>query len=327
MDQNSPLVTAVIPVYNHERYVAASISSLIDQTYTEIELIVINDGSRDDSHRRTLELKERCEERFVRFIYICRENKGLAATLNEALELASGEFFSILASDDIALPNREELLVGALSSRDESYAAAFGDALLIDGSGERIALDGGRKAIPFSARSSGQIFSTCFALHTAGMQGFDYRGEQFGSYPSLLCNNYLPAMSTLVRTRCIREVGGWTDGNTVEDWELWRKLAKRYRFVLVDQPVACYRWHESNSVKTVSDRLNLSTYALLGNEREYCEQRGLTEKWRRAQARLLLPVLWGRRIPLRTKLELLYRSELTQSLPYLTTEVMRRLSR
>ena len=94
----------------------------------------------------------------------------------------------------------------------------------------------------------------------------------------------------------------------------------------MDQPVACYRWHESNSVKTISHRLNLSTYSLLGSEKEYCRQHGLARTWRRAQARLLLPVLWDRRVPLETKLELLVRSEPGRSLPHLAAEVMRRLS-
>ena len=91
--ENGPLVTAVIPVYNHEKYVAESIRSIIQQTYRNIELIVINDGSKDRSHEVVLGLTEECKRRFVRFEYINRENRGLSATLDQALGMAKGNTF------------------------------------------------------------------------------------------------------------------------------------------------------------------------------------------------------------------------------------------
>lgn len=77
---NMPLVTAVIPVYNHEKYVAESVRSILDQTYRNVELIIINDGSKDRSHEVVLSLVDECKQRFVRFEYINRENRGLSAT-------------------------------------------------------------------------------------------------------------------------------------------------------------------------------------------------------------------------------------------------------
>ena len=91
---NMPLVTAVIPVYNHEKYVVESIRSILNQTYQNIELIVINDGSKDRSHQMILPLVEECRQRFVRFEYINRENIGLTATLNQALAWATGDYLS-----------------------------------------------------------------------------------------------------------------------------------------------------------------------------------------------------------------------------------------
>ena len=64
----NPLVSVIIPVYNHEKYVQETIKSIINQTYKNIELLMLDDGSKDNSFAKTLELKEECEKRFVRVI-------------------------------------------------------------------------------------------------------------------------------------------------------------------------------------------------------------------------------------------------------------------
>jgi len=86
--KRQPLVTAVIPVYNHEKYVIESIRSIVGQSYDNIELIVINDGSTDHSHELILTIVEECKQRCRRFEYINRDNIGLSATLNQALDMA-----------------------------------------------------------------------------------------------------------------------------------------------------------------------------------------------------------------------------------------------
>ena len=97
---NQPLVSVVIPCYNHESFVQDSIQSVIDQTYQNIELIIIDDGSKDGSVEKIQEMIPACQERFIRFEFRHRPNKGLSATLNEALEWCEGIYFSALASDD-----------------------------------------------------------------------------------------------------------------------------------------------------------------------------------------------------------------------------------
>ena len=97
---NQPLVSVVIPCYNHENFVQDSIQSVINQTYQNIELIIIDDGSKDGSVEKIKEMIPACQERFIRFEFRHRSNKGLSATLNEALEWCEGIYFSALASDD-----------------------------------------------------------------------------------------------------------------------------------------------------------------------------------------------------------------------------------
>ena len=89
--EDSPLVSVVIACYNHENFVQDCIKSVVAQTYDNIELIIIDDGSKDSSVEKISELIDVCQNRFSRFEFRHRSNKGLTATLNEALERRQGE--------------------------------------------------------------------------------------------------------------------------------------------------------------------------------------------------------------------------------------------
>lgn len=95
-----PLVSIVIPCYNHEQFIQSSIQSLVDQTYQNIELIIIDDGSQDSSALKIKEMVSLCEKRFTRFEFRVRDNKGLSETLNEAITWSKGEYWTPCASDD-----------------------------------------------------------------------------------------------------------------------------------------------------------------------------------------------------------------------------------
>lgn len=293
-----PLVTAVIPVYNHERFVSESIRSILDQTYSKIELIVINDGSRDHSHDVVLSHAEECKNRFVHFEYINRENRGLSATLNQALGMAKGKYFSALASDDIALPHKFDHLVGALESSDDGAAGAFGDASFIDARG--------RKAYSNAAGDILQVESDKFCgsyleLHTRERK-FDWETGPFGSYKGLLFANYLPAMSCVLKTTYLKEIGGWTVGNVLEDWEMWLQLSKRHKLLFVDETTALYRIHGNNSYDTMRNEFLQSARMLIEREKEYCSRNGLMHEWKDSCNRQLYGFLRYGYLPLPEKI-------------------------
>jgi alpha-1,3-rhamnosyltransferase len=286
--QDSPLVTVVIPIYNHERYVSESIQSIVNQTYRNIEMIVINDGSKDDSHGRVLSLAKTCKQRFVRFEYIYRQNIGLSATLNQALSMAKGKYFTALASDDVALPEKIELLVNALEASGPACAASFGNALFIDNKGRKVRLDSKGRIV--ENQNSGTYSN--FLEYYLRRRSFDYMGPEFGTYRTLIDGNYLPAMSNIVRTAAISEVGGWTAGNLIEDWEMWLKLSKRYSFVYVDVPVASYRWHEDNTVKAGGGVPAIySSLSIVEREKKYCKENNMLSLWNRSHNRLTYALL------------------------------------
>jgi alpha-1,3-rhamnosyltransferase len=315
---NTPLVTAVIPVYNHEKYVVESIRSILHQTYRNIELIILNDGSNDRSHEMVLTLVEECKRRFVRFEYINRENIGLSATLNQALGMARGVYFTALASDDVASPEKIELLVNALEAKGPKYAAAFGNALFIDDASQEIHLDKDGRVTDVSNVNACGNFLDFYTQR----RDFNYRGEEFGTYASLISGNYLPAMSNVVRTSAVVEVGAWTVGNMIEDWEMWLKLSQQSLFVFVDRALACYRWHDNNSVRTISNQLNLCSLRLLKKEKQYCARNGFLPLWRKAYTSLLLAIMSDKRIALSEKLSVLDVSEIS----YVTIYLAKRLT-
>jgi alpha-1,3-rhamnosyltransferase len=303
----TPLVTAVIPVYNHEKYVMESIRSVIDQSYPKIELIVINDGSKDHSHEMVLTLVEECRKRFSRFEYISRENTGLAATLNQALNMAKGKYFSPLASDDMVLPDKVSCLVEVMESTDDRCAAAIADASFIDKLGQEIFLDSKGNIQP--TKSAG-TYSTWLEFYTKD-RDFDYKTD-FGLYQTLLAANYIPSLSGLFRTACLKDVRGWTVGNVSEDWETWLKLTKENTVVFVEDKVtALYRIHGQNSIDIIKDRMLQANLMLIVKEKEYCTRRGLMREWEKAFHGHLFGMLRYGNFPLEVKLHELKRAEIT----------------
>ena len=101
---NNPIISVVMPVYNGEKYLDESIQSILNQTYKDFELIIINDGSADNS----LEIIEKYKQLDKRIVVISRENKGLIKSLNEAIEQSKGSYIARMDADDISLPTRFE---------------------------------------------------------------------------------------------------------------------------------------------------------------------------------------------------------------------------
>jgi glycosyltransferase involved in cell wall biosynthesis len=102
----NPKVSVVIPAYNHEKYVGEAIQSVLDQTFQDLELIIINDGSTDHTEDEILKFKD------DRIRYYSQENQGLSATVNRGIELAQGEYFNFLPSDAAFYPEKREVQLG-----------------------------------------------------------------------------------------------------------------------------------------------------------------------------------------------------------------------
>ncbi|MGE8538903.1 MAG: glycosyltransferase family 2 protein [Acinetobacter sp.] len=214
------LVSIIIPSYNHEKFICDSINSVIEQSYQNIELIIIDDGSTDSSVEKIQELIPLCKKRFVRFEFRHQENKGLSATLNEALEWAQGKYFSSLASDDIILKDKIKIQTEFLN-HNKNCIAVFGGVSVIDNDSNFI-------KDRIKRRKS-------------------YTFDQI-----LLLEHDLPATTQLIQTKSLKQIGGYNAEVKIEDWYMWLLLAQQGELCYLPVLFAKYRLHDNNMHKQTS---------------------------------------------------------------------------
>lgn len=216
---NSPLVSIVVPCYNHERFVKDSIQSIINQTYENIELIIIDDGSIDNSVLKIKEMIECCNKRFIRFEFRSRPNIGLSATLNEALEWCEGKYYSALASDDQMISYKTRIQVKFLE-KNQDVSAVFGGVQLID-------------------------------EHNIKLEKILNQMRSYSFKDILMHKHDLPAPTQMIRMEDIKKVGGYNPNLYIEDWYMWLKLSQHNRLFYLDKVFTLYRQHDNNSSKNL----------------------------------------------------------------------------
>lgn len=231
----SPLVSIVIPCYNHEGFVQDAIQSVVDQTYRNIELIIIDDGSKDSSVAKIEEMIGLCEHRFVKFEFRSRPNKGLSSTLNEAIEWCRGEYYSAIASDDIMLKDKTADQVDYLNN-NQNIVALFSGVIKIDENKNKI------------------------SPHLGEDEYYDFK--------KLVMHNFnLPAPTQMIRLDILRKTGGYDDSLFIEDWFMWLKLSAYGDIFYKKDILALYRMHPTNSVKNL-DKMQQSRIEVLAHFKE-----------------------------------------------------------
>ncbi|GHU05002.1 alpha-1,3-rhamnosyltransferase WapR [Alphaproteobacteria bacterium] len=223
-----PLVSAVIPAYNHEKYVAEAVASLFAQTYPHIELLVIDDGSTDNTWGVLQGIKEAAEKRFARVSFKTQENRGVCATLNALFREAKGDCVYYLGSDDVAEPDALLILRDFLS-KNPDYVLAVGDNSIIDSEGR------------FRSIGGSKTFS-----QVSGKTQINLESSDFGSYGTLiLCGNHVPN-GYMLRTSIVNEITLPEDIG-LEDFYLHLQLAKRGKMKYIDRELLRRRLHEKNT--------------------------------------------------------------------------------
>ncbi len=226
-------VSVIAALYNHEKYVAEAIESVLKQTFTDWELILWDDGSTDASLAITQDYANRHADRIRVFTHPGNANRGQENTRNAALEKATGEFISLLDTDDFYHPRKLELLVPQMPN--EEVGLAYGKA-------EFVLEPGGRK-IPSGIR------------HEPAGSVFD----------ALVLENFICAGATLFR-RSLVERGFRFDPTfkTCGEYPLWLEIARDWKFAHVPQVVAYWRSHGEN----LGTKLSLAAKAELVALRE-----------------------------------------------------------
>jgi glycosyltransferase involved in cell wall biosynthesis len=211
-----PLISVIIPVYNGEKTIQETIESVLTQTFTDLELIVINDGSQDT----TLEIVERIPDpRLKVFSY---PNAGQAASRNRGISHACGEYISFIDADDLWIPDKLEAQLKALQENPKA-AVAYSWTKCIDESGQ------------FSRRGS----------------HISVTGDVYGKL--LLLDFIENGSNPLIRVQALTEIGNFEESMTPsEDRDLWLRLAARYHFVAVPSPQILYRQSVNSASANIS---------------------------------------------------------------------------
>lgn len=265
---SDPLVSVLIPAYNHEEYVLETLESIRSQSYENLELIILNDGSTDRTAEVIQDFAAIHIARFKRYVFVDKSNEGVAATLNRGLTLTEGEFIFHIASDDVvASPMAIELLVKQIM-KSPLIGMACGDADFIDKDGN-----------PIQFVRKGRSYSSFIEWNFPNILGLDTI-KDFGSYQSFLIGNYIP-VGLLVRKEVYEQVGGYLSGKLVEDYEFWLRLSKEYRFQFYPATFAHYRVHGSNTVNMYGSKLRQEVVDLYLRERNYALVHGYSKYWYR----------------------------------------------
>lgn len=264
------LVSIVVASYNHAEYLAQRMDSLIAQTYQQIEIIVIDDCSTDDSLQvlRSYENAPRVK------LLAGERNGGWIAVSNQGIELSRGEFLLFANCDDACEPQLIERLVSAMRSGD-NVGIAFCRSWLIDKD---------NKILSDDLRSQQRAFQKRCAVDAL------IPGAEMGKY--LLHSCVIPNLSAaLIRRECFSKVGFLSpDYRACSDWDLFFRVAEYFDFSYVSQPLNHFRQHETTIRSVMKERATYEEYfrVLLGNLQKL--RLSLAE---RTQARMRVMSLWA----------------------------------
>ena len=184
--KNNELISVIVPAYNHENYIEECIDSIINQSYKNIELIILNDGSKDKTAEKIKLKSQECKIRFKRFVFIDKKNNdGVAKTLNKGCSIAEGKYLTICASDDSFVFNAFEIMYDFLENNQE-YVLAVGDNYFIDAMSKRCYW---KSYGEVTYKTEESEFKTFGDFLKKNRYEINFNSEEFGTYQSFLKGN------------------------------------------------------------------------------------------------------------------------------------------
>lgn len=259
-----PLVSIIIPLYNHEQFIVACLDSVLEDPYPLKEVVIIDDGSQDGSVAAVNSWRASRPTSFPQgFTLISRENRGLTKTLNELVKRAQGDLIAVLASDDYLLPGGIGARVAYLE-QNRHKLAVFADCILVDYEGV-VSMQSGLSD-----------------LHDGRKRHL--RDAQLISY-EIMFNWCVPGPVFMARKEVYRQIGGYNEEIAVEDWDFYLRLTARGLLGFVDQPVAAYRIRPAEAARetTVQQHIRFNEAMLITVEQNMKAFTGLRRAYLYAQ--------------------------------------------
>lgn len=211
-----PKVSIIIPTYNREEYISETIESLLHQTYRDFEIIVVNDGSTDNTIKKLEQFGSKIK-------LINQSNSERAVSRNNGVKNSTGEYVAFVDSDDIWFKNKLEKQTEVLDNNK--------DIILVYGQSYRINENSQK-------------------TKTAKRQKEGFSGTVF---ENLLFRNFIPSPTPIIRRDYFNKTYGFqTKYIPYEDWEYWIRFSLLGKFYFLKEPLAYYRIHKLQSVKLTS---------------------------------------------------------------------------
>lgn len=211
-----PLVTVVVVSYNHAGYIKECLDSIKNQTYKNIQLIVGDDASPDNSAEVLEQWLQ--ENNYPAEKNFHSKNTGLAEMLNECLQLTKGKYIKLIAADDYLHPHLLEKAIATLESKGDDFGVAFTGASIINEDGS---------------------VTDYYGNH-------DFYKDEFNFRKSERMTNFVSAASAVIKTKVLLETGSYHKNILLEDYDKWLQINENYFFAFIPENLAYYRKHEEN---------------------------------------------------------------------------------
>lgn len=214
-----PQISVIIPTYNRAAYLPDAIESVLAQTFRDVEIVVVDDGSTDDTQAT---LRAWVNAGQIRYFY--QENSGVSAARNRGIALAQGDYIAFLDSDDLFDPQKLEKQVALLDADPEIG--------LVHNSFRRVDMAGTLLAERDTSKFDGMV------------------------YPEMLLNwsVLIPPSCVMLRAAALTETGGFDETmRWGEDIDLWRRVARHYHFAAIADTLTIMRLHAENTSGAKAD--------------------------------------------------------------------------
>jgi len=215
-------VSVIMPVLNGQRFISEAIQSIVDQTYKDCELVVVDDGSTDGTATSVEAFRGRIDIRYVRH----DAPQGIPKSMNDGLRHASGDLIAFLDHDDAWFPEFLETQTAYLEQHPD-VAMVHSDFQTIDAAGN--ILEYSVAACRNRRRPSGQVF------------------------PQLFMDSFIVGNSVLIRRECFTRLGMFDESLRWGDYLMWLRIARFYRVDYVDKVLTKYRQFPDQSTRTLAD--------------------------------------------------------------------------
>ena len=232
MKSKKPLVSVIIPAYNCAQFINETLDSVYRQTYRNIEIIVIDDGSTDNT-------KAILAPHIGNIQYFYKENSGTAGARNTGILKAKGELIALLDNDDIWYPEKIKLQVSVAQNNPE-IGLVFTDGKIFDKSGilkDTIIARRLQKWIQQNKTENGQVVKGCILDHIY--------------FENLISS----ATSVLIKRECFDQVGFFDENIIIaDDFDMWLRIARKYSVALIQKPLYMWRYRSDSSSGKMEDR-------------------------------------------------------------------------